>query len=65
MDGKSDCHGPGELGVECEAAIWGRVSKCCPTGDEMAERVSIRDEMTSVDAGWTTTRFESRRRASR
>ena len=30
----------------------------------MAESVSIRDEITSVDAGWTTTRFESRWRAS-
>ena len=51
MEGNSDCHGPGELGVEREATIWGRVSKWCSTGDEIAERVSIRDEMTSVDAG--------------
>lgn len=30
----------------------------------MAERVSMRDEITSVDTGWTKTRFESGRRAS-
>lgn len=42
----------------------GKESKWCSAGDDMAESVSIKDEITSADAGLTMTRFESRRRAS-
>ena len=60
----SFCHGAGEAGVECEAAMLGKESKWCSAGEEMAESVSIRDEMTSADAGLTSTRFDCRRRPS-
>jgi len=63
--GKSVCHGRGDTGVECEAAMQGKESKWCSAGEDMAESVSIRDDMTSADAGLTLTRLESRRRASR
>lgn len=42
-----------------------RESRCCSAGDEIADRVSIIDDMTSVDAGLTTTRFDVRRLISR
>lgn len=45
--------------------MLGRESKWCSAGDEIADKVSIRDDMTSVDAGLTTTWFEVRRLASR
>ena len=61
MVGKSDCHGCGDTGVECEADMLGKESKWCSAGEEMAESVSINEDMTSVDAGLTLTRFESRR----
>ena len=51
----SACHGRGEAGVDCELAMLGRELKWCSAGDEIAERVSIKDDMTSVDAGLTTT----------
>lgn len=35
--------------------MLGREPKRCSFGDEIADRVSIRDDMTSVDAGLTTT----------
>lgn len=57
----SVCHGRGDTGVDWEADIFGRASKCCSTGEDMAERVSIKEDITSVDAGFTCTRFESRR----
>lgn len=41
--------------------MLGKESKCCSTGEEMAERVSIRDDITSEDAGFTWTRFKSLR----
>lgn len=44
--------------------MLGRRSTWCSAGDEMAARVSIRDDMTSVDAGFTTTRLDGRRPAS-
>jgi len=42
----------------------GRASKWCSAGDEIADRVSMREEMTSVDAGVTMTRLRLRLRAS-
>ncbi len=59
--GYSVCHGRGDTGVDWEVDMLGKDSKCCSTGEEMAERVSIKDDITSVDAGFTWTRFESRR----
>ena len=35
--------------------MLGREPKWCSTGEEMADSVSIKDEMTSVDADLTTT----------
>lgn len=43
----------------------GKESKWCSAGDDIAERVSIKDEMTSAEAGLTVTRFDARRRTSR
>lgn len=42
-----------------------RESRWGSAGDEMADRVSIMDDMTSVDAGLTTTWFDVRRLVSR
>lgn len=53
--GNSLRHGAGDTGVEWETEMFGRESKWCSAGEEMAERVSIRDDMTSVDAGLTWT----------
>ena len=57
----SACHGRGEAGVDWELAMLGKESKWCSAGDEIADRVSIKDDMTSVDAGSTTTWFDDRR----
>lgn len=45
--------------------MLGRESRWCSAGEEIADRVSIKDDITSVDAGLTTTRFDVRRLASR
>lgn len=45
--------------------MLGREPKWFSAGDEIADRVSIKEDMTSVDAGLTTTRFDVRRGASR
>ena len=41
----------------------GKFSKWCSAGVDIAERVSIKEEITSVEAGWMVTRFADRRRA--
>lgn len=61
FSGVSVCHGLGEVGDECEADMFGMASKWCSAGDEMADSVSIKEDMTSVDAGFTTTRLDERR----
>ena len=38
--------------------MLGRESKWCSVGEEIADRVSIKDAMISVDAGLTTTWFD-------
>jgi len=43
--------------VDIEEVIRGRFSKCCSAGVDIAERVSIKEDMTSVEAGWMVTRF--------
>lgn len=42
----------------------GNFSKWYSAGVDIAERVSIREDMTSVEAGWTVTRFADRRGAA-
>ncbi len=39
----------------------GKFPKRCSAGVDIAERVSINEEMTSVEAGWMVTRFADRR----
>lgn len=45
--------------------MLGKESKWCSFGDEIADSVSIKDDMTSVDAGLTTTWFDVCRLTSR
>ena len=53
--------GLGDTGVDTEVPTPGKLSKCSWTGEEMAERVSIKEEMTSGAAGLTETWLEERR----
>ncbi len=53
--GKLGFQGLGETGVDTDTPASGKLSKCSLTGEEMAERVSIREEMTSGEAGLTET----------
>ena len=63
--GNSACHGHGDAGVDRELAVLGKESRWCSAGDEIADNVSIKDVMTSVDAGLTTTWFDVCRLESR
>ena len=45
--------------------MLGRESKWCSAGDEIADRASSKDDMTSVDAGLTITWFDVRLLTSR
>lgn len=59
--GKWVSHALGETGVERDSVMSGRLSKCCSAGEEMADNVSIKELMTSGDAGLMWGRFEERR----
>ena len=50
--------------MDIEEVMRGRFSKWCSAGVDIAERVSIKEDMTSVEAGWMVTRFADRRRAA-
>ena len=45
--------------------MLGKESRWCTLGDEIADSVSIKDDITSVDAGLMTTLFDVFRLTSR
>ena len=48
--------------MDTEAVMRGKFSKWCSAGVDIAERASIKEEITSVEAGWMVIRFTDLRR---